>query len=112
MLVCALGSIESLSGKKSIGMGRCLVPIEEPISATGRGDPEAMFAIRDARSMALPTFEWVKNSVHTSTLGQNPEESAFFRALDRVEFESTAVKVDGDLQVLPIAEAIGVFLIV
>jgi len=81
--------------------------------ATGRGDPEAMFAIRDARSMALPTFEWVKNSVHTSTLGaRNPEESAFFRALDRVEFESSAVKEDGRLQMIPIAEAIRVFLIV
>jgi len=31
LLVCALGSIESLGGKKSIGMGRCLVRIEEPI---------------------------------------------------------------------------------
>src|SRR5271157_198513 len=61
--------------------------------------------------LALPTFEWVKNSVQTSAMGaRNPEESAIFRALDRVEFESSAVKEDGRLQMLPIAEAIRVFL--
>jgi hypothetical protein len=40
------------------------------------------------------------------------QESAIFRALDRVEFESSAVKEDSRLQMLPIAEAIRVFLIV
>jgi hypothetical protein len=65
------------------------------------------------KNSALPTFEWVKNSVQTSAMGaRNPEESAIFRALDRVEFESSAVKEDGRLQMLPIAEAIRVFLIV
>ena len=65
------------------------------------------------RFLALPTFEWVKNSVQTLAMGaRNPEESAIFRALDRVEFESSAVKENGRLQMLPIAEAIRVFLIV
>ena len=65
------------------------------------------------KKKALPTFEWVKNSVQMAAIGaRNPEESAIFRALDRVEFESSAVKEDGRLQMLPIAEAIRVFLIV
>ena len=42
--------------------------------------------------MALPTFEWVKNNVQMPIIGvKNPEDSAIFRALDRVEFESSAV---------------------
>ena len=43
---------------------------------------------------------------------KNPEESGLFRALDRIKFEASAVKEDGCLQMLPIAEPIGVFLIV
>ena len=61
---------------------------------------------------ALPTFEWVKNNVHTYTMGTRiPEESAIFRALDGVEFESSAVKEDSRPQMLPIAESIRVCLI-
>jgi len=43
---------------------------------------------------------------------RNPEDSGFFRALDCVEFESAAVKENGRLQMLPIAEAMIVCLIV
>jgi len=43
---------------------------------------------------------------------RNPEDSGFFRAVDCVEFESAAVKENGRLQMLPIAEAIIVCLIV
>ncbi|HKM52725.1 MAG TPA: hypothetical protein VJY33_04890, partial [Isosphaeraceae bacterium] len=69
--------------------------------------------LEDLLLLALPTFEWVKNNVHTYTMGARiPEESAIFRALDGVEFESSAVKEDGRLQMLPIAETIRVFLIV
>jgi len=63
--------------------------------------------------LALPTFEWVKNNVHTIPWHSgNLEDSGFFRALDCVEFEYAAVKENGRLQMLPIAEAIIVCLIV
>jgi hypothetical protein len=42
----------------------------------------------------------------------NPQKSGFFRALGWVKFETATVKENGRLQVIPIAEAIGVFLIV
>jgi len=42
----------------------------------------------------------------------NPAESGFFAALDRIQLETSAVKENGRLQMIPIAEAIGVFLIV
>lgn len=53
LLVCALGSIEILGGNKSVGMGRCLVRIEEPI--TWRRDG----AIQRPRSLSetLAVFE-------------------------------------------------------
>jgi hypothetical protein len=55
----------------------------------------------------------VKNSGQKTTIGaRNPEESTVFRALVRVKFESSAMKEDGRLQMLPIAETIRVFLIV
>jgi hypothetical protein len=65
------------------------------------------------RPSALPTFEWAKEYVPMSIMAQkNPEESGLIRALDRIKFEASAVKEDGRLQMLPIAEPIGVFLIV
>ena len=65
------------------------------------------------KNKALPTFEWVKNDVQITIISaRNPQDSAVFRALDWVEFESSAVKVDGRLQMVPIAETIRVFLIV
>src|SRR5208337_1716615 len=63
--------------------------------------------LRRHRTWALPTFEWVKINVQKSTTGaRNPENSAIFRALDRVELESSAGKEDRRLQMLPIAETI------
>ena len=48
-------------------------------------------------------------NVHKRT--RNPEESGLFRALHRIQLETSAVKEDGRLQVIPIAETIRVFLI-
>jgi hypothetical protein len=74
---------------------------------------EAQRATALIRFLALPAFEWAKNNIQKTMIGaRNREESASFRALDGVEFESSAVKQDGRLQMLPIAEAIRAFLIV
>ena len=63
--------------------------------------------------MALPAFEWVKDAVHAPRMGLGTsEDSAIFRARNRVELEPSAVEEDGRLQMTPIPETISVFLIV
>ena len=62
---------------------------------------------------ALPGFVWVPISVRGSTIGgRHPAKRGVFAASVQVEVQSSAMKEDGRLQMVPIAEAIGVFLIV
>ena len=62
---------------------------------------------------ALPTFVWVKLAIRMVTNEwETARKSGIFRALGRIEIEPSAMKEDGRLQMLPIPEAIGVFLIV
>jgi hypothetical protein len=69
--------------------------------------------LRNQLRLALPTLQCVKSrgQMYKNRSG-NPQKSGFFRALGWVKFETATVKENGRLQVIPIAEAIGVFLIV
>jgi hypothetical protein len=62
---------------------------------------------------ALQAFVWVRDTIRAVTnRWKNGPKSDIFRAWIRIEIETSTMKEDGRLQMLPIAEAIGVFLIV
>ena len=64
-------------------------------------------------AMALQAFVWVRDTIRVITnRWKNGRKSGIFRAWIRIEIETSTVKEDGRLQMLPIAEPIGVFLIV
>jgi putative transposase len=66
-----------------------------------------------AKKKALPGFVWVLISGPTSTTRwPTLRKSGVFAASVGIEVQPSAMKEDGRLQVVPIAEAIGVFLIV